>query len=144
MLLGSVMAAVVGLPGIAYLISPATRVQKGDTWISLGTLENYPIGTPTSFNFTRSTVNGWDKTVLSYSVFVLRKDESQFKVFSNICTHLGCRVSWHPDIQEYVSPCHDGHFDIDGKVTKGPPPRPLDPYDTKVENGNLFIHLFNI
>ena len=142
-LLGSIMTTVVGLPGVAFLISPATRTQKAEAWIPLGSLGNYPIGKPAPFNFTRSTVNGWEKTVLSYGVFVLRKDESQVKVLSNICTHLGCRVSWHPDIQEYVSPCHDGHFDIDGNVTKGPPPRPLDQYETKVENGDLFIHLLN-
>ena len=141
--LGTIMAAVIGLPGRAYLISPAMRTQKAEAWIPLGPLENYPIGKPAPFNFTRSTVNGWEKTVLSYGVFVLRKDESQVKVLSNICTHLGCRVSWHPHIQEYVSPCHDGHFDIDGNVTKGPPPRPLDQYETKVENGNLFINLLN-
>jgi len=141
--LGSIMAAVIGLPGIAFLISPATRNQKAEAWIPLGPISNYPIGSPAPFNFTRSTVNGWEKTVLSYGVFILRKDENQVKVLSNICTHLGCRVSWHPDIQEYVSPCHDGHFDIDGNVTKGPPPRPLDQYETKVENGNLFIHLLN-
>ncbi len=141
--LGSIMATVIGLPGITYLISPATRTQKTEAWIPLGPLGNYPIGKPAPFNFTRSMVNGWEKTVLSYGVFVLRKDENQVKVLSNICTHLGCRVSWHPDILEYVSPCHDGHFDIDGNVTKGPPPRPLDQYETKVENGDLFIHLLN-
>jgi len=141
--LGTVMAAVIGLPGIAFLISPATRTQKTEAWIPLGPLENYPIGTPAPYSFTRSKVNGWEKTVLSYGVFVLRKDDTRVKVLSNICTHLGCRVSWHPDIQEYVSPCHDGHFDIDGNVTKGPPPRPLDQFEARVENGDLFIHLLN-
>src|SRR5574341_575186 len=87
--LGSIMATVVSLPGIAYLISPAMRTQKAEAWIPLGALGNYPIGRPAPFNFTRSTVNGWEKTVLSYGVFVLRKDESQVKVVSNICTHLG-------------------------------------------------------
>jgi len=141
--LGAVMVAIVGLPGIGYLVSPAMRKQKSEAWIPLGPLSNYPIGTPAKFSFTRSEVNGWEKTVLSYGVFVVRKDENQVKVLSNICTHLGCQVSWHPDIQQYVSPCHDGHFDIDGNVTKGPPPRPLDRYETKIESGNLFIHLLN-
>jgi hypothetical protein len=27
-------------------------------------------------------------------------------------THLGCHVTWHPDIQRYISPCHNGHLDI--------------------------------
>ena len=62
-------------------------------------------------------------------------------MLSNVCTHLGCRVTWHPDIQHFVSPCHDGHFDLTGKNISGPPPRPLDEFVTKIENGKLFIQL---
>jgi Rieske Fe-S protein len=127
-MLSSIMGIVVGLPAIGYLVSPATRSQKAEAWMPLGALENYTIGVPTLFSFTRTQKNGWEKTVNSYGVYVLRKNGDQVKVLSNICTHLGCRVRWHPDIQEYVSPCHDGHFDIEGNVTKGPPPRQLDQY----------------
>jgi Rieske Fe-S protein len=139
--LGTIMGTVLGLPAISYLISPARNAQRTDDWVSLGPLENYQIGLPMRFNFTRSKVNGWEKSVYSIGVYVLRKNDDEVKVFSDICTHLGCRVTWHEDIQEYVSPCHDGHFDINGNVTKGPPPRPLDPYEVKLEEGNLFIHL---
>jgi len=58
-----------------------------------------------------------------------------------IRTHLGCRVWWHPDQEHYISPCHDGHFDKMGNVVSGPPPRPLDEYVTRIENGNLFVTL---
>lgn len=139
--LGSVMGVVTGLPIIGYIISPGMKVQNLDDWIPLGPLDEYPIGQPKFFGFTRTRVNGWDKTVNSYGVYVYRKSQDDMKVFSDICTHLACRVKWHADIQEYVSPCHDGHFAIDGKVTKGPPPRPLDQYEFKIEDGNLFIHL---
>lgn len=137
--LGSIMATAIGIPAIGYLISPALGVKDSETWIPLGPLKNYPIGAPKLFNFTRSQVNGWEKTVLSYGVFVVRQDEAQLLVLSNICTHLACRVSWHTDLQHYVSPCHNGHFDIVGNVLSGPPPRPLDEFVTKIEDGNLFI-----
>ena len=42
---------------------------------------------------------------------------------------------------EYVCPCHDGFFDIDGKVVSGPPPKPLNPYQSKIENGQIMILL---
>ena len=29
---------------------------------------------------------------------------------------------------------------VEGKVVSGPPPKPLDEYENKVEDGNLFIH----
>jgi quinol---cytochrome c reductase iron-sulfur subunit, bacillus type len=139
--LGAVIGAVVGLPAIGYLISPALKIQKIDAWVQLGALENYPIGVPTLFTFTRTIINGWEKTVNSYGVYVLRKSESEVVVFSNVCTHLACRVSWKDDSQEFICPCHDGRFNINGEVVKDPPPRPLDRYETKIEDGNLSIRL---
>lgn len=137
---GSLMTAIIGLPAIGYLISPATKAKEADAWIPLGPLDKVPVGTPTLFTFTRTTVNGWERSVNSYGAYVVRYTPDQYKVFSNICTHLSCRVNWKADLQEYVCPCHDGHFDEQGKVVAGPPPKPLVEYETKVENGTLFIH----
>jgi Rieske Fe-S protein len=137
--LGTLMGAIIGIPAISYLISPGLRAKETETWVPLGALSDYPIGIPKLFSFTRSTVNGWEKTINSYGVFVIRKDETQVQVLSNICTHLGCRVSWHDDLKHYVSPCHDGHFDIAGNVISGPPPRPLDEFVVKIEDDNLYI-----
>jgi len=136
---GAVIGAVVGLPTIGYLVSPALRKQATEAWILLGPFENIPIGIPTFFSFTRKRVNGWENTVTSYGVFAVRKDETNIIVLSNICTHLGCHITWHLDIKEYVSPCRNGHFNINGIETFGPPPRPLDEFQAKVEGGNLFI-----
>jgi len=139
--LGSIMGVVVGLPAIGYLLSPATKVQKKDDWIPLGSVESYTVGAPTLFSFTRTTINGWEKTVNSYGAYVVRFSPDQLKVFSNMCTHLSCRVSWKDDVKEYVCPCHDAHFNAQGQVVSGPPPAPLIEYETKIEEGNLFIHL---
>jgi Rieske Fe-S protein len=140
-LLGTIMAVVVGLPAIGYLISPATKVQKKEDWVALGPLENYPVGIPTLFSFTRTTVNGWEKTVNSFGAYVMRYSESvkDITVFSNWCTHLSCRVTWQEDEDVYICPCHDGLFDIDGQVVAGPPPEPLWEYENKVEEDVLYI-----
>lgn len=140
--IGGLLGALIGIPSVAYLLSPATQAPaENDAVILLGPLENYPIRTPTRFEFTQTKVNGWERTATNYGLFVVRQNESEVRVFSDICTHLGCRVSWHPDLQHYVSPCHDGHFDILGRNVSGPPPRPLDEFVTKIEEGNLFIQL---
>jgi Rieske Fe-S protein len=140
--IGGFITLATSIPVIGYLISPALRENKAIGWIDLGPLEKYPIGaTPSFFDFSLTQVNGWERTALSYGVFVVRKDDKTVQVISNICTHLGCRVTWHPDIEQYVSPCHDGHFDLTGKNISGPPPRPLDEFTTKIENGNLFIQV---
>ena len=140
---GTVIGAAIGLPAIDYVIDPALKAAKTDAWVPLGKLSAFEIGTPTPANFNRSTINGWEKSVNSYGVFVLRKSETEVLVLSNKCTHLGCHVNWHADKGEYVCPCHDAQFSIDGVVLGGPPPRPLDAYtgdQIKVEDDVLFIH----
>ena len=140
-LMGTIIAAVIGLPAIGYLLSPAISKQKTESWVSLGPLENYPINEPTLFSFTQARLNGWEKTVNSFGVYVLRKNQDDVITYSNVCTHLSCRVTWHPDRQLFICPCHDGQFNEQGDVVAGPPPRPLDRYENKIEDGTLFIHV---
>ena len=139
--LGAIMGVIIGLPLIGYIVSPATKVQKKESWVPLGPLDSYPVGIPTLFSFTRSTVNGWEKTVISFGAYVMRCSESQdvVTVFFICYTHLSCRVHWEVDEKDYVCPCHDGIFDVEGKVVAGPPPEPLWEYENKIEDGNLFI-----
>lgn len=139
--IGGLIGAVIAIPSIAYLLSPALQAKEETATIDLGPLTDYSVGVPTRFETTITKVNGWERTGILYGLFVYRKNENQVRVFSDICTHLGCRVSWHADQGHYISPCHDGHFDILGNVISGPPPRPLDEFITKVENGNLFVQL---
>jgi Rieske Fe-S protein len=130
---GTVIGAAIGLPTIG----------KTDAWMPLGKLENFEVGKPTLATFTRSKANGWEKTVNSYGVFVLRTSDTETLVLSNRCTHLGCHVNWNADKQEYICPCHDAQFGINGEVLGGPPPRPLDRFSgdqLKVEDGTLLLH----
>ncbi len=136
---GSLIGVVVGLPAIDYLIGPSLKRTSTEAWIPLGKLETFPVGSPTLVTFTRSKINGWEQSTLSYGAYVVRKSETEVVVFSNVCTHLSCRVNWNADKQEYICPCHDGRFDANGNVVQQPPPRPLDKYTTKVEDGTLSI-----
>jgi Rieske Fe-S protein len=141
LLIGGFIGALLGVPSMAYLLSPVSRVEEADTWVDLGPTDKYQPGAPTLFEFTQTSVNGWERTAVAYGAFVVRDDSSKLRVFSNICTHLGCRVSWHPEVQHYISPCHDGHFDLLGNNLSGPPPRPLDEFRTRIQDGHLYIGL---
>lgn len=139
--LGSVIGLIIGIPAIAYLLSPAVKVNEEEAWVPLGPLNAYPIDIPILFSYTRSKVNGWEKTVNSYGAYVWRHGEgdSDVTVYSNWCTHLSCRVTWEEDRSIYICPCHDGHFDKEGQVVAGPPPKPMYEYETMVEEGILSI-----
>ncbi len=137
---GGFITLVLGIPAVAYVVAPAAKTQTTEGWIPAGPLENYPLDTPTIFTFTKTTQNGWERTVNSYAVYVTRFSLEQITVFSNICTHLACRVTWNAEAQEYICPCHDGIFDQAGMVVSGPAPRPLVQYETKVEDGVLYFY----
>ncbi len=137
---GTIMGAIIGIPAIGYLIAPALQKVAAEAWIPVGPVANFHVGVPTLFNFNRTTINGWVQTVNSYGVFIIKHQDGSILALSNKCTHLSCRVNWKPEASAYICPCHDAYFDINGGIIKGPQPRPLDKYETKVENDNLSIH----
>jgi isorenieratene synthase len=58
-------------------------------------------------------------------VFVSRT-ETGFTALDGRCTHKGCPVGKDAATGGLRCPCHGGTFDAAGRVTGGPPPRPLD------------------
>ncbi len=137
--IGGLISLMMGIPAIAYILGPALSKEKSQSWMRLGSINKVELGTPTLFkvSFTRQT--GWLVEEDKLGVYVLSDNGRDFIAMSNICTHLGCRVRWIADQQIFLSPCHFGVFDREGKVISGPPPRPLDRYEVKIENNQLLI-----
>lgn len=137
--IGGLMTLAFAVPGVGYLLGPALRRSTEEAWIALGTASKVELGTPTLFKATVQRQTGWIVNEEQLTVFVVTEDGRDFVALSNICTHLGCRVRWVADQGKFFCPCHNGVFDKDGNVLSGPPPRRLDRYDVKVENGQIFI-----
>lgn len=49
----------------------------------------------------------------------------ELRALSAKCTHEGCTVQFVPGDSVIWCACHNGKFDLDGRVLSGPPPRPL-------------------
>jgi len=139
--IGTVIVVSVGVPAIAYVLGPGLKIQKTEAWVPVGKVDQFKVGEPTLVSFTQTRVNGWERTTNSIGVYVTKPESGDIYVLSNICTHLACRVSWKADDQDYVCPCHDGHFDIEGLVVSGPPPKPLIRLETKVEDNTLYVKI---
>ncbi len=101
---GTVMGALIGIPAIGYLVAPSLQKVAADVWIPVGPVANYPVGTPTLFNFNRTKVNGWEKTVNSYGVYIVKQDDGTCLALSNKCTHLSCRVNWKAEFNRLYLP----------------------------------------
>lgn len=127
------------IPAVAYVVAPALANSQAQQWIQLGAVSKIVLGTPTLFKVNISRQTGWIVNQEELSIYVLTENGRDFVAMSNICTHLGCRIRWIADQGQYFCPCHNGIYDKQGNVVSGPPPRPLDKYQTKIENDQLFI-----
>ena len=137
--LGGLIGLGYGIPAIGYVVAPALAKSQAQQWIQLGAVSKVELGTPTLFKVNISRQTGWIVNQEELSVYVLTENGRDFVAMSNVCTHLGCRIRWIADQGQYYCPCHNGVYDKYGNVVSGPPPRPLDKYQTKVENDQLFI-----
>jgi menaquinol-cytochrome c reductase iron-sulfur subunit len=136
--IGGLIGVAVGVPAIEYIIGPALT-KNSQNWIRLGPIGKIELNTPTLFKTTVENQTGWISSQEEISVYVLTEDGQTYTAMSNVCTHLGCRVRWIPEESKFNCPCHNGVYARDGSVISGPPPRPLDRFQTKVENGVLSI-----
>lgn len=137
--IGGLISAALGIPAIAYIIGPALKRSTTQEWILLGSTVKVELGTPTLFKAKIERKTGWIVNEEEISAYALTDNGRDFVALSNICTHLGCRVRWVADQNKFFCPCHNGVYDKNGNVVSGPPPRPLDHYQVKIENNQLFI-----
>jgi len=61
-------------------------------------------------------------------VLVFQDASSKLRALDAKCTHEGCTVKFVPGESVIWCACHNGRFDLDGRVISGPPPRPLGQY----------------
>jgi len=137
--IGGVIALGMTIPAIAYLVGPAIRKAQEQVWIRLGSVLKIEIGVPTLFKVKVQQRTGWIVNEEEISVYVLTEDGRNYIAMSNICTHLGCRVRWIAEQNSFFCPCHNAIFDQEGGVVSGPPPEPLERYEVKVEDNQLYI-----
>ncbi len=65
--------------------------------------------------------------------------DGELRVFSAVCTHLGCTVIYESDTGTILCPCHNGRFDLSGNVVSGPPPTPLESYNVEISGEDIVI-----
>ncbi len=140
------IAAALGIPALIAWVSPALRKQT-EGWSPIGNIEDpgpgqpdlNVVGLPIEAHFTQFVRDAYlEAQPQNVAVYVVNHGDGKFTIFDDRCTHLGCPFSWNDKASEFDCPCHNGIFDQEGRVIGGPPPRPLDRYEYKVEGGILY------
>jgi cytochrome b6-f complex iron-sulfur subunit len=129
-LLGAGLAALAGTvlyPVLRYLIPPPVKEVAAGSIVAAKVGELQP-------NSAKIFLLAGKPAILIHT-----PQQGAYKAFSAICTHLACTVQYRPDLGHIWSACHDGHFDLNGQVLSGPPPRPLPEYGVTVKGDDIVV-----
>ncbi|HWE48747.1 MAG TPA: Rieske (2Fe-2S) protein [Bryobacteraceae bacterium] len=137
-LLGALIGAALVLPTLVYLLIPP-KSRKSGSWIDAGDISTVTPDAPVELSFQKTRLDGWRLVTEKKTAWVVREANNKIVAFGPACTHLGCAYHWEASAKQFVCPCHNSFFSLDGKVTAGPAPRPLDQYVTKIENNRLQV-----
>ena len=135
------IAAVVGLfpaiAGLLFFLDPLRRKSATGGFIKVGQLDAVPDdGTPVRFTVIVNRVEDAWTTYLNMAigaVYVRKDSKGKFIAFNVTCPHLGCAVDYMPGRKEYLCPCHDSSFKVDGTRLNQTPPRDMDTLEVDLE-----------
>jgi menaquinol-cytochrome c reductase iron-sulfur subunit len=136
--LWGIITGTLGASALAYLFIPPAR-RTNEEWVDAGEVAKLKPNLPVEVVFRRIRIDGWRVLSEKSSAWVTKSTEGTVTAFGPQCTHLGCAYHWDTGNEKFMCPCHSSVFSIQGEVQSGPAPRPLDRYETKIENGRLML-----
>lgn len=134
--LGSIGGVLVAIPTVGFLLGLRKSPQ---VWRTVGKVGDFSVGATVNVSFQDSSPLPWSGVTAETAAWLRRTGDQQFIAFSMNCTHLGCPIRWLADANLFMCPCHGGVFYADGRVASGPPPKPLNRYPVRVQNGLVQI-----
>ena len=122
--LGALAALEFGAAGVLFLRARSLEGSFGGR-ITAGRVDDFSPNSVTEFAAAR--------------FFLIRAADGGFLAVHNRCPHLGCTVSWEPDQNHFLCPCHASTFDFYGDFDRPPVPRPLDAFPVEIEGGVVIV-----
>ena len=94
--LNAIGAMVFAIPVLGYILSPMRKF-VWLSWISLGSLADFPENQTRLATYRNPYTKPWDGQTANIPCWVRREGGETFTVFAINCTHLGCPVRWFPE-----------------------------------------------
>jgi menaquinol-cytochrome c reductase iron-sulfur subunit len=150
--LSALFTLLLALPVVAYVLDPRNRQGRSGAFKTVARRSQLVPGQPTQVVVRDVRHDAWSlypDDVLG-RVWLVRRDDDdpskkgQFHVdaYTTICPHLGCSVNYEPDKKLFICPCHEGTFDLHGKLAQrsggrtNPPPRGMDTLECRPDPDN--------
>jgi len=141
---GGIATGAIALPALGFALGPLFERTEPRAFQDVGPEADFNPQTYVAKVITIDTeVGEAGKT----TVYVRKRDPSRdsdklhqpYVAISNRCMHLGCPVRYVQASERFICPCHGGVYQFDGKVSGGPPVRPLDRFETRVRSGRVQV-----
>lgn len=148
-IIGGVVTLVPALAGLMVLLDPLRRKAAAGGAIRVATLAALPDdGVPRRFPVLADKVDAWNRyrDVPIGAVYLRRTGKDKVEALNVVCPHAGCFVDFSPARKEFICPCHNSAFTLDGKIAdaKSPSPRALDSLSVDVRvNGEIWVKFEN-
>ena len=138
---GAAAVSLVALPVVGFAVAPIFDAPE-EMWEGVGSPDDY---TSDTYRQAVITIVQGVGTSGKTTVYIRRgsadldEDPNSYIAISTRCAHLGCPVRFVRAAGNFICPCHGGVYDFEGQVIGGPPVRPLDRFQTRVEGDELQI-----
>lgn len=138
--IGGLITLVPPAAGLLVFFDPLRRKTDAGKAVLVTSLASLPEnGEPRKFSVLATRVDAWNRTpnVPVGAVYLQRLGNGGVRAFNVVCPHAGCFVDYRSGQREYLCPCHNSSFALDGRVLdpKSPSPRGLDELPVEVRNG---------
>jgi menaquinol-cytochrome c reductase iron-sulfur subunit len=146
---GAVATAAFALPALGFAAGSALFDRPDVKWEAVGKPEDFPNDTYIPKVITETSGVG---EIGKTTVYMRARNDDidppsdpdipgtdDFIAISTRCMHLGCPVRYVEASARFICPCHGGVYDFTGKVSGGPPVRPLDHFYVRVRNDQLEV-----
>ncbi|HEV7918405.1 MAG TPA: ubiquinol-cytochrome c reductase iron-sulfur subunit [Solirubrobacterales bacterium] len=139
---GGVASALFGLPALGFALGPIFEKTEHRALLDVGPVSDFSEENYVAKVITTTPGIGEAGKNLLYIRKKAKIDGNYafpYVAISTRCAHLGCPVRYIEAARSFICPCHGGTYDFRGKVTGGPPVRPLDRFETEVVNGRVMV-----
>jgi menaquinol-cytochrome c reductase iron-sulfur subunit len=151
-IIGGMAALVPVIAGLRTFLDPLKRkngaAASDAALIKVTTLAALPAdGVPRKFPVLADKTDAWNKfvNVPIGAVYLRRMANDRVEALNVVCPHAGCFVDFLPEKGNFMCPCHNSLFTVEGKLadSKSPSPRALDSLSVKVKDGGVWVAFQN-
>jgi menaquinol-cytochrome c reductase iron-sulfur subunit len=142
---GGIAGAAIGLPALGFALGPVIADASDPEFRDVGAAEDFNIESyvPAVITLPEAAGAGEAGKTTVYLREAGPADTNTlgqpYIAISTRCTHLGCPVRYVQASARFICPCHGGVYGVDGEVVGGPPVRPLDRFETRLEGDRVLV-----